>query len=164
MGPQVSKYVQTTQSKVNYHAYPSGRQVKNSFSAEDFAFFDKSWCQLNTVDDSSFEVADTARITWRIQKNFQKDLMITLSSNSAHPDLPPIKSALRMVLRAQQLKQPDTMLLGRYRTKKTLLVYLTVSRIAALIQEAVKKLRPGISTKDLNKYSIICYEFGFVSS
>jgi hypothetical protein len=43
--------------------------------------------------------------------------------------------------------------LGCYRTKKTPLVYLTVSRIATLIQEAVKKVRLGISAKDLSKYS-----------
>ncbi len=36
---------------------------------------------------------------------------------------------------------------------KTLLVYLTASRIAALIQKVVKKVRPGISTEDLSKYS-----------
>ncbi len=32
-------------------------------------------------------------------------------------------------------------------------MYLTATRIAALIQEAVKKVRPGISAKDLSKYS-----------
>jgi hypothetical protein len=32
-------------------------------------------------------------------------------------------------------------------------VYLTASRIAALIQEVVKKVRPGISAKDLSRYS-----------
>ncbi len=66
--------------------------------------------------------------------------MITLSSNSAHPDLCPIRSALRLVLRARQLKQPNTMPLKCYRTKKSPLVYLTASRIAALIWEAVKKV------------------------
>jgi hypothetical protein len=58
-----------------------------------------------------------------------------------------------MVLRARQLKQPDTMPLRCYRTKKYPLVYLTASRIAALIQEAVKKVPPGISAKDLSRYS-----------
>jgi hypothetical protein len=79
--------------------------------------------------------------------------MITLSSNSAHPNLCPIRSALRVALRARQLKQPDTMPLRCYRTKKNPLVHLTASRIAALIQEVVKKVRPGISAEDLSKYS-----------
>jgi hypothetical protein len=43
--------------------------------------------------------------------------------------------------------------LGYYRTKKTPLEYLPASRIATLIQEAVKKVRLGICTKDLSKYS-----------
>jgi hypothetical protein len=129
-----------TQSKANYHTHPSGCQVVIAFTTEDFASFDKSWYRLNTVDDSSFEVADTVRITWHIQKNRQNGQMITLSSNSAHPDLCPVRSALRLVLRARQLKQPDTMPLRCYCTKKSPLVYLTASRIAALIQEAVKKV------------------------
>jgi hypothetical protein len=58
-----------------------------------------------------------------------------------------------MVLRVRWLKQPDTMPLGCYRTKKTPPVYLTASRIAALIWEAVKKVRLGISAKELSKYS-----------
>jgi hypothetical protein len=44
IGPQVSKYAQTTQSKVDYHTYPSGPHIIIAFTAEDFAFFDKSWC------------------------------------------------------------------------------------------------------------------------
>jgi hypothetical protein len=55
IGPQVSKYTQTTQLKANYHTYPSGRQVIKAFTTEDFASLETSWCQLNTVDDSSFE-------------------------------------------------------------------------------------------------------------
>jgi hypothetical protein len=130
---KVSKYVQTAQSKANYHTYPSGCQVIKAFTAEDFAFFDKSWCRLSTVNDSSFEVANTIRITWRLQKNHQNCQTITLSSDSAHPDLCPIRSALRLVLRAGQLKQPDTMPLRCYRTKESPRVYLTASRMAALI-------------------------------
>ncbi len=53
IGPRVSKYAQTTQSKVDHHTYPSGRQVINAFTAEDFAFFDRSRCRLRTVHDSS---------------------------------------------------------------------------------------------------------------
>ncbi len=79
--------------------------------------------------------------------------MITLSSDSAHPDLCPARSALRMVLRPRQLKQPDAMPLRCYRTKKSPLVYLTASRIAALIQEVVSKVPPWISAEDLSKYS-----------
>jgi hypothetical protein len=55
IGPRGSKCAQTTQSKVDYHTYPFGRQVIKAFTAEDFAFFDKSQCPFSTVNDSSFE-------------------------------------------------------------------------------------------------------------
>jgi hypothetical protein len=44
IGPRVSKYAQMTQSKVNYHSYPSGCQVIIAFIADDFAFFDDAKC------------------------------------------------------------------------------------------------------------------------
>jgi hypothetical protein len=70
---------------------PSGGQVVKAFTAEDFAFLNKSWCHLSTVNDSSFEVANTVQITWRIQKYCQNAQTITMSSNSAHPDLCPLE-------------------------------------------------------------------------
>ncbi len=36
IGPQVSKYAQTTQSKVNHHVYPSGHQVIKASTARGF--------------------------------------------------------------------------------------------------------------------------------
>jgi adenylate cyclase len=55
-----------------------------------------------------------------------------------------------MILQARRLKQPDSMPVGCYRTKKTPLV---ASRITTLIREAVKKEQHSISTADRNKYS-----------
>ncbi len=129
----MSKYAQMIQSKVDYHTYPSGRQVIKAFTCKDFAFFKKSWCHLRTVNDSSFDVADTVRITWRIQKNRQNGQTITLSSNSTHQDQCPIRSALSLVHRARQPKQLNTMPLGCYHTMKSPLVYLPASRMATLI-------------------------------
>ncbi len=66
IGPQVSEYVQTTQSKFNHHIYPSGRQVITAFTTKDFAFFDKFKCQLKVIDNSTYNVANSVRITWHI--------------------------------------------------------------------------------------------------
>jgi hypothetical protein len=41
-----------------------------------------------------------------------------------------------------------------YRTKKAPLLFITGSRIATLLCEAVKKLRPSTSADDLEKYSV----------
>jgi hypothetical protein len=58
-----------------------------------------------------------------------------------------------MVIRATRLGQPDDMPVTCYRTKKAPLLYITGSRIATLIREAVKKVRPSTSSDDLKKYS-----------
>jgi hypothetical protein len=58
-----------------------------------------------------------------------------------------------MVMRASCLGQPDNMPVACCRTKKAPLLYITGSRIATLLQEAVKKVRPSTSADNLNKYS-----------
>ena len=50
------------------------------------------------------------------------------------------------------MKQPNSMPVGCYHTKKTPLVYMTANRMAILIRESVKKACPGIVTADLKKY------------
>ena len=47
IGPCVSKYAQTTQSKIDYHTYPSGGQVIKAFIADNFALFNAAKRQLN---------------------------------------------------------------------------------------------------------------------
>ncbi len=58
-----------------------------------------------------------------------------------------------MVMRASHLGQPDDMPVDCYRTKKAPLLYITGSRIATLLREAVKKVQPPTSVNDLKKYS-----------
>jgi hypothetical protein len=58
-----------------------------------------------------------------------------------------------MVMKASRLGQPDDMPLACYRPKKAPLLYITGSRIATLLREAVKKVRPSTSADDLKKYS-----------
>ncbi len=40
LGPRVSEYAQTTDTKVDYHVYTSGRNVVKAFIANDFQFID----------------------------------------------------------------------------------------------------------------------------
>jgi hypothetical protein len=153
IGPRVSEYAQTTQSKIDCHTYPSGRQVIKAFIADDVAFFDAAKHQLNFTDESSLDMADLVCITWRIQKNQQNGQTITLSQDKNCPILCPVKCAARMILKAKRLKQPNSMPVGCYHTKKTPLVYMIANRVATLIREAVKGECPGITTANQNKYS-----------
>jgi hypothetical protein len=153
IGPHVSEYAQTTQEKVNYHVYPSGTCVIKAFTANDFIFYNKTGHVLTKIDDSSLNLATSVQITWRIQKNRQNGQKIKLSSDTKNPAICPVRGALRMVMRAHRLAQPDNMPVAFYRTKKSPLLFITGSRIATLLREAVKKVRPSTSADNLKKYS-----------
>ncbi len=58
-----------------------------------------------------------------------------------------------MVKRACRLAQLDNMPVACYRTKKAPLLFITGSRIATLLREAVKKVRPSTLVDNLKKYS-----------
>jgi hypothetical protein len=116
--------------------YPSCHQFIKAFAAEDFVFFDKTKCQLKVIDDSFFNVANSGRITWLIQKNPQNGQTITLSSDSVNPNLCPVICTLRLVFREGRLKQPDSMPLGCYRIKKTPMLYMMADKMASLFQVA----------------------------
>ncbi len=98
-------------------------------------------------------MATSVQITWRIQKNRQNGQKIKLSADAKNPALCLVRGALRMVMRATHMGQPDDMPVACYRTKKAPLLYITRSRFATLICKAVKKVRPSTSSNDLKKYS-----------
>ncbi len=58
-----------------------------------------------------------------------------------------------MVMRASHLGQPEDMPVDCYRTKKAPLLYITGSRIATPLREAVKKVQPSTSANNLKRYS-----------
>jgi hypothetical protein len=153
IGPDVSEYAQTTQDKVDYHVYPSGTRIIKAFTANDFIFYDESDHVLKKINDSTLDTATSVQITWRIQKNHQNGQKIKLSADTKNPAICPIQGALRMIMRASRLGQPDNMPVACYRTKKAPLLYITGSRIATLLHEAVKKVRPSTSANNLKKYS-----------
>ncbi len=152
IGPRISEYAQTTQDKVDYHVYPSGTRVIKAFTANNFVFYDKSGHVLKKIDDSTLDTATSVQITWRIKKNCQNGQKIKLSADTKNPAICPVRGALRMVMRASRLGQPDDMPVAYYRTKKAPLLYITGSRIATLLCKAVKKVRPSTSAEDLKKY------------
>ncbi len=94
IGPRVSEYAQTTQDKVDYHVYPSGTRVIKAFTANDFVFYDKKGHVLTKIDDSSFDLATSVQITWRIQKNHQNSQKIKFSPDTKNPAICPVRGAL----------------------------------------------------------------------
>jgi hypothetical protein len=153
IGPRVSEYAQTNQERVDYHVYPNGTSVIKAFTANDFVFCDDKNNILSFIDESSLTLAAFVRITWRIQKNRQNNQTIQLKADPKNPDICPVRGAIRMVTRARRLSQPDDMPLACYRTRKAPLLYLTGTRIATLLREAVRKVRPSTPSAELKRYS-----------
>jgi hypothetical protein len=148
----VSKYAQTTDRLVDYHVYPSGKQVIKAFTANNFQFFDKNSQVITELSDASIEVINRVRITWRIQKNCQNNQMVTLSSDKTNTTIFPILAALPLVLRARRLLQPDLMLVACY-LKKDALAYISGSRIAVLLQAVARAVPLNISKEEEQQYS-----------
>ncbi len=131
-----------------------GTRVIKAFTANDFLFYDKNGHVLTKINDSSLDLATSIQITWRIQKNRQNNQKSKLSADTKNPAICPVWGALRMVMRARRLAQPDNMpVTSCYRTKKAPLLFITGSRIATLICKAVNKVQPSTSADDLKKYS-----------
>jgi hypothetical protein len=63
ISPRVSKYTQTMDKNVDYHVYPSEKQVIKAFTANDFQFFNKNSQVVTDLSDASIEVVDRVRIT-----------------------------------------------------------------------------------------------------
>jgi hypothetical protein len=101
IGPRLSEYAQTTQDKVDYHTYPSGTMVIKTFVASDFIFYDSKKHIVEILDEDSFQKVCSVKVTWRIQKNCQNGQAITLSVEVNRPEICPVHSAMRLVLRAR---------------------------------------------------------------
>ncbi len=148
----MSEYAQTTDKNVDYHVYPSGKQVIKAFTANDFHFFDKNSQVITELSDTSIEVVDRVRITWHIQKNHQNNQTVTLSSDKTNTAICPVLAALCLVLRARCLSQPDSMPVECY-SKKDSLAYITGTRIAVLFSAAAIAVHPTITKEDEQQYS-----------
>jgi hypothetical protein len=80
IGPRLSEYAQTTQEKVNFHTYPSGKVVIKAFIANDSIFYNEKKCLVKDLNEDSLQQACFVKITWRIQKNCQNGRSITLTA------------------------------------------------------------------------------------
>jgi hypothetical protein len=99
----MAEYAQTTQTKVNYHEYPSGKRVIKAFLSTDWVFRDKN--NRTIKPGQHIDPASVKRliITFRIQKNRQNGQKITVVADSKHPKICPVWAALRIAERASRI-------------------------------------------------------------
>jgi hypothetical protein len=69
LGPRVSECAQTTDKTVDYHVYPSGRQVIKAFFANDFQFIDENGQVITELSDASIDVVDRFVLLGVFKKN-----------------------------------------------------------------------------------------------
>ncbi len=155
----MSKYVQTTDRNVDYHVYPSGKQVIKAFTVNDFQFFDKNSQIITELSDASIEVVNRVRIIWHIQENCQNNQTVTLLSDKTNTAICPVLATLRLVLRARCLLQLDSMPVACY-LKKDALAYISGSRIAILFRAAARAVRPNISKRKRSNIPPTCCKSG----
>jgi hypothetical protein len=153
VGPRSSEYAQTKQSECDYHTYPSGKKVVKAFTANDFAFYDEAGIRITEMSQSARERASSVRITWRIQKNRQNGQHITLGADTKVPLLCPVRNCMELVERSQRLGQLPDLPVCIYPNKKGQLLYLTGSKVASLLRNAVLHIRPDTPKEELTKYS-----------
>ncbi len=118
IGPRLSKYAQTTQDKVDHHAYPSGKTVIKAFIANDFIFYDEKKRVVKDLNKDSLQQARFVKISWRIQKNHHNSKSITLVAEIDRPTIFPVRNAMQLVLWVKRLNQPDDMPVTVYKMKR----------------------------------------------
>ncbi len=144
IGPCMSKYAQTSDKNMDYHVYPSGKQVIKVFIASNFTFYDKKSQIIADLSNALFDTVERVRITWRIQKNCQNNQKITLLYDKANKAICPVLATLHLVLRARCFSQPDSMPVACY-SKKDSLAYIIGIRIAVLFRAVARAVRPTIT-------------------
>jgi hypothetical protein len=101
IGPRLSKYVQTTQDKVNHHTYPSSKTVIKAFITNDFIFYNEKKRVVKNLNNDSLQQAHFVKITCHIQKKPKNSQSITLAAEIDQPNICPVRSAMQLVLWAK---------------------------------------------------------------
>ena len=153
-GFRVAEYAQTTQTKIDVHQYSSGKEVIKAFLPGDWVFKNEKGrvIKINTLG----EVTDTPKelkITFRIQKNWQNGQSITIMSDDDHPEICPVRAALRIFLRAKELGQTDSQPMAIFENQLGKAKYLTGNKIAELLQSLARSTHPDMTLDEISKFS-----------
>ena len=75
-----------------------------------------------------------------------------MSADDDHSEICPVRAALRLVLRARRLGQPDSLPVACHIYMKKR-VYLTEKCVAVLFREVAKTIHPNMSKEELSRFS-----------
>lgn len=169
LGLRAGEYAQKTQTKVEVHKYPGGREEIKAFLARDLAFFDKNGTRITKRSTGELNKLAHVDVTFRIQKNRQNGQRIRVRADQQHKAICPVRSLFLMILRKIRLKHSLETPLAVFVNKKNETKYLTAAKVAEVIRKAVKAAYPDITDDELKKYSahsvrvwaaVLLYEMG----
>ena len=155
-GLRCAEFAQKTQTKIDIHIYPSGRQVVKAFICRDWKFFDKQGIPMNVhpLNKEIITYPSKVEVTFRIQKNRQNGQELTIVIEPDHLDICPVCAAYRIFIRAKRLGQLDYGPMGVYLNKQGNKKYLTGNSIANLLQKVARSVHPEMSEEDIQKISV----------
>jgi hypothetical protein len=153
LGWRASEHSQTSQDKVDYHKYPSGKEVMKAINGNDVIYTDKKGRLIEIKKKSDLKKVHAVIITFRHQKNRQNGQQIRLLALKSHPEICPVMNLAQMSLRKIKARHSNDMPLAMFINAEKEVKYLTSQKVTEIIRKAVKSVYPDILKEDLMKYS-----------
>jgi hypothetical protein len=150
-GQRCAEFAQKTQTKVDVHTYPSGKQVIKAFISTDWKFYDNNGISI-TIHPLHNEITiypSKVKITFRIQKKCQNGQKLTVLKEFDHSEICPVRAANRIFIRARRLGQKECEPMGVYLNKQGVKKYLTGNVIANLLRTVARLVHLDMSEEDI---------------
>ena len=152
-GYRASEHSQKTQDKVDYHHYPSGKEIMKALNGNDIAFADKKGVLFQIKKKADIKRVHSVVITWRHQKNRRNGEKTRLIADHAHPDVCSVINLAKMAWRKARLRHSMKLPLTIFKNKSGEIKYMTHQKVTEIIRTAVKKVYPDMPKATLQKYS-----------
>jgi hypothetical protein len=105
------------------------------------------------LQESILEQPKKLKITFRIQKNRQNGQSISFVADDKHPDICPVRSAYKILLRAKRLGQSDTQPMGVFVNTNGIVKYLTGNKISEVLQSLAKACHADLTKDEIMRFS-----------
>lgn len=148
LGQRCQEFAQDKDDEVQIYVLPDGREVVRAFTRQNITFCDDNQAAI------AKEEASNAAVTFDIQKNRENNQTMRFERKPEERKRWCVVGALeRIVDRATQLNQPDTLPLGVYRDVDGTMKYITGARFADHVRKVIQLAIPQIPAEELKLYS-----------
>ncbi len=152
LGFRLSEYGQKTQSKPEYHSFPCGNKTTlKAISSQDLVFFTKDGKQLTEYDLNEIDEIDYLEVTFKVQKNRRNGEKKQVLPDRKNPEMCPVLAALRLVIRARNLGQIQSLPCAVYHLNK--MRYITGKDISTFLQNIARELYPDLPDSEIKKFT-----------